>query len=404
MNHRYKKALITSALVAIVGVQNLSAAQINNCADWNPCCFDYGLNPPPTCPTCCGCTWYGEIDYLYWKPYVENASPCTVVKSDHVALRSQDTNSTSNTSTRNKDFPFDWDSGYRVALGYGFPCDKWGLALTWSHYRTDAFLAENGFAHPNSATKVQFVDDFSMPLIGFVDDAQAGLIDLFTSASLASKWAFQFNQVDLDFFRDFYVGCSLSLKPYIGLRALFINHTIHTHTEYSQPQNIPTSAIPFNSITDDQRLHSNLKSFGLKGGLESFWEVTCGLGVYGNVGASLIYANYENGQKLQQVRVLENNQTRLVDNIEANHCYQSLKMMSDLSIGIQWRQPINCNQNLVFIKAGWEHHMLLQGSQFPTIKTDVSIGSTSFFTAHSSFTRAGDISLYGFVFSFGLSF
>lgn len=401
------RSLIIGGLTALMGMQGAYAAQIDSCADWNPCCFDYGLNPPPTCPTCCGCTWYGQLEYLYWKPFVEHAHPCTLITSDRINVGIPISQaSSSHTTSRNKDFRFDWDSGFRVGLGYGFPCDKWGLALTWTHYRTDAFFSESGFG--SFDTDEGFVKDVKMPIPGFISSDQTGLLIGFQTGSLAAKWNFQFNQVDLDFFRDFYVGCSLSLKPYVGLRALILKNTIDSYAQYQvADQDISNFGFPFNQSTFSQRLRSDLKSFGLKGGLESFWEVTCGLGVYGNVGASLIYANYETENKTQiSGTTIDNGGLKVTGDVETPYWFQTLKMMSDLSIGIQWRQAINCNQNLVVIKAGWEHHMLLQGSQFQTITADrfTAVGGANAFSVQRAVANSGDISLYGFVFSVGFSF
>lgn len=389
-NVHFTRPLLIGGLTALLGIQGLTAAQINNCADWNPCCFDYGLNPPPTCPTCCGCTWYGEIDYLYWKPFVENAQPCLLYNVDKIP-GNPNAAYTINPVSRPKDFHYDWDSGFRVALGYGFPCDKWGLALSWSHFRTDAKFAENG-----STTSHQdgSFTDVKVPLPGFFNGPLSSILQLLGHSSLSSKWEFQFNQIDLDFFRDFYVGCSLSIKPYVGLRALIVNNTIKTISEYDD------AAPTILQANIAQNLRSNFKAFGLKGGLESFWEVMCGLGVYGNVGASIIYANYDTSNKTY-ISQLTLSSERLHQNIETPYKFQTLKMMSDLAIGVQWREPINCNQNLFVIKAGWEHHMILQGSQFQTILTGQSAGSIA---PPSPYVFAGDISLYGFVFSIGLSF
>ncbi len=390
------KSLILCGLTTVAAMaSDLSAEQIENCCDWNPCCFDYGLNPPPTCPTACGCTWFGEIEYLYWKPHVENAHAAEVITADYIDF-SPSVNTRTISKSEMKDFNYEWDSGFRVGLGIGLPCDKWGISLKWSHYNTDSTFSSKGFS---TSQQQDILVDVKMPFPSFIN-SQAFVIlgSALQMGSVDSHWDFQFNQVDLDLFRNYYVGCSLSIKPYVGLRALFLKNTVDSFALYEGLTNTQDPD-QFTKISADQHLRSDFKSVGLRAGAESFYELMCGLGVYGNIGASILYSCYELEHKAL-VTFVEDGGSTLTNNHESPYCFETLRLMTDLSLGIEWRETINCNQSMVFVKAGWEHHLIVEGSQFQTLNSALS---TSLFPPTSSIND-GDISLYGFVFSVGISF
>ena len=238
---------------------------------------------------------------------------------------------TSHFDTEHKDYNFNWDSGFRIGLGYGFPCDTWGLALVWTHYRTDAFFSDSGFSSVGELGSAEIIDGIQMPVPNFISGLlTAGLIS-FQNGFLETKWDFQFNQVDLDFFRNFYVGRALSLKPYVGLRALYLKNRINSHADYEgKYPAVATVFFPATSIVIDQCLVSDFKSFGLKGGLETYWEVMCGLGIYGNVGLSLLYAHYETNQKLDYIPNDTTNPTsgKQIINARTPYNYNCLKLVT----------------------------------------------------------------------------
>ena len=389
--------------MATLGLSAAHAQEISDCSQWNPCCFEYGLNPPPVCPTCCGCTWYGDLEYLYWKPFVNNAQAADIFIADNIPINVPMT-ANSHFTTLSQDFKYDWDSGFRVGLGYGFPCDKWGLSLTWTHYRTDAYYEANGFGSYTAFSGKELAENVNIPIPGFLGSNYTGVLIGADTGIVTSKWDFQLNQLDLDFFRDFYVGCSLSIKPYVGLRALILKQGINSISQYTFPGNENYEGY-ITSASISQILRSDFKSFGLKAGLESYWEVVCGLGVYGNLGTSILYTHYKTDHQLQWRIVSDDLSFNTRVSSELPYDFNTLKMTGDLSIGIEWRKPINCNQNLIIVKGGWEHHIILNGSELRRSERDnLILEDTVIPAATRGVSTNGNISLYGFAFSVALAF
>lgn len=378
---------------------------LDPCFEWNPCSLPYGLNPPPVCPNWDCCDWVATLEYLYWKPFVENAHAAQEQQAidyrvDHSSA--QGTFANGYLANRPKDYKFNWDSGFRVGLGYNFPCDKWGMIFVWTHYRTAIDSRLNGSASIDESGSTDLLNA-KIPAPYFIMGDYLEPFFYCRTAEIGSKWTFQFNQVDLDFFRDFYVGCALSLRPYAGLRSIFLAQKINVSGRYNVH---PNADLIYKTLDIEQRLLSEFKGFGIKGGLKSNWEFFCGLSLYGDVGLSAVYSCFTTMHRSEFIGVANSLQTpKTALTHEIPYDFNELKVFADFALGLEWRRPFNCNQNVFHFRLGWEHHMLFKASHFLSLNNNQLLFENSRPPAGTRFlTSDGDISLYGFVFAIGVSF
>lgn len=100
---------------------------------------------------------------------------------------------------------FTWRPGFRVGIGYDFPCSNWDVGFAWTslHQKIDS--------HAPSP----FFGEAPLTVIGFVND-DVGPPDI-----AKSRWRFQLNTVDL-FFGRYCNVCCFKVHPYIGLKAASI--------------------------------------------------------------------------------------------------------------------------------------------------------------------------------------
>lgn len=378
---------------------------LDPCFDWNPCSFPYGLNPPPISPSWDCCDWVATLEYLYWKPFVENAHAAQVQEAIDYHFDEPGNNGTfadGFLSNRPKDYKFDWDSGFRVGLGYNFPCDKWGVIFVWTHYLTDVDARLNGSSDVRSSGNTYTVNaDVPAPYFMMGDFLRPFLYS--NTAQINSTWTFQLNQIDLDFFRDFYVGCALSLRPYAGLRSIFLQQKINVAADYAIN---PGANFAYKSIDIDQRLFSEFKGFGIKGGLKSNWEFFCGLSLYGDVGLSAIYSCFKTMHRTDIIGItVAPAPPKTALTLELPYDFNELKVFADFALGLEWMRPFNCNRNIFHFRLGWEHHMLFKASHFLSLANDQLLFDNDQPPTGARFlTSDGDISLYGFVFAAGISF
>lgn len=365
-----------------------------NISGWEPCALPYSVNPPIVCPSSGCCSWIASLDFLYWRPYVENNAAAQIFTLNNFKSNNDTFHGTTTIVNDCKDFHYDWDSGFRINAGYGFPCDRWSINIAWTHYRTDADFSATGFVKPIIHT------DEVEGTVPFPSNMTVSNTYLrgFKGSLLEATWNFQFNQVDLDIAREFYVGCSLSIKPYLGLRTLLVKN--HRTVSAVYDQRLFGSVIgTMDNIGLHTRFNPDFKAVGLKAGLDSYYEIMCGLGIYGDINTALLFSEYQVTNTVKQVLTITVLDRRITDDA-VSHRYHALRFMTDLSIGLEWRETINACQSLLFFKAGWEHHLIVGGSRYEILSSIETAHNSAYVNAYGN----GDISLYGFVVSIGYIF
>ena len=183
-----RRRFMNTAYKALLGTLRLLFSTADDC--YYSDCYD---NWDPTALSCikshrqirlfgmCA-DWVATIEYLYWKPFVENAHAAQLLVAENYTL--SETNVTGKLTNMPVDPHFNWKSGFRLGIGYNFPCDKWGVAFIWTHYMTmvDTFLNGNAtVTNPVSGTYVvngenpapyfitgDYLRPFSIPLSAFL--------------------------------------------------------------------------------------------------------------------------------------------------------------------------------------------------------------------------------------------
>jgi len=369
-----KKTLIAS-VVALSSLTTLQAYDDGCCGG---SCYNYGVNPP-TIFDPCGIT--GSISYLYWKPYQDNgafANIITPVDGDIDNLQS-DTIYNADVQTRLKDPDYQWDSGFQVSVGYLLPCDRWGISLEWTHYETDV------------STQATVSPGYILSPFVYAVGYPTEIGETFQRGEAHSEWKLQFNQLDINFSREFYVGKCMTITPFVGLRALWIRNTNRIVTEANSIQGLDT----FND-TLTSNLESDFKSLGLNGGLQSFYEIGCGIGVYGDFGASLVYGCYDAFHRITAIREDVGSDIDVGSNF-LSYDRNVLRATLDLSLGLKWMTDFNCNKGQVYVQLGWDHHLYFnQNSFLSLIQTEDQLGLAQ--------ERNSNLYLYGLKFEIGAAF
>lgn len=149
-----------------------------------------------------------------------------------------------------KSVSFGWDPGFRVGIGYNMDYDGWDTQLTYTWFRTRAF-------------------DAIQPGPGIIKPAFWGFTTALTESFISGQlhWNINFNILDWDLGRAFWIGKDLSIRPLIGLKGGLIDQTI-----YSNWQN-PTISFPLlgTTLTATENLKQNFRGLGPKGGIGSKW-------------------------------------------------------------------------------------------------------------------------------------
>lgn len=178
---------------------------------------------------------------------------------------------------------FQYEPGFKVGLGLNLDHDKWDISLqyTWfrSHVHTKTSLDPGGnkILYPS-----WIVPDV---LIAFYDGEES--------------WTLNMDLADLDLARHYFVGTSLSFRPFFGARAAWIAQKILVN--YLNVTN--PNYLPRNQVIVKQTSRS--WAVGPRAGLETNWAIGKGVKLYGNGAFDLLFTQYPKLQ-LSQVGIPAN--------------------------------------------------------------------------------------------------
>lgn len=235
---------------------------------------------------------------------------------------------------------FEWDVGFRIALGYLIPHDHWDVQLSWTHLNTDAHSNHKGVLFPTwSINAPELVNEVKL------------------------HWRLHLGIVDLDLAKELRVGQCFLIKPLIGIRTAVIRQKEYIY--YWEPGENRVS------------MKDKFWGMGLKGGINFIWLLTHGFGFTLDTAFSQVFGEFH----LHQAE-------RIPDKVlNVHNRYHQSTSIIDLAAGLFW------SYTHYTLKAAWENHLYMAQNQLLHFT-----GNRKFFA------NQGDISLQGATLSFQYAF
>ncbi len=342
----------------------------NECYDLS--CFDYAINAPVSAPSDCG-KFFWNADYLLLKPQLSHLiTGISYVQGPFID------NDPSLIEIKEKRFTPSFESGFRVGFGYGLPYDQFAGEVLWTWLQSDLTSSDSspGF-YPQGQSR--FGTYFEPGLDNF-----SAIADLERAQESKSRWKMRFNQVDMLLFREYVVGCSLALKPSFGVQLLFVEQRYNAKSFEPKGSSIPLF---------EGRWKSHCQGIGISCGLESFFDLGCCLGLFGQMrlGLLLSHAKTSHNVSLPEVDDLH------LENLVVNDAIGGVLANFEAAAGIEWRCPINCAMHFLFLRLAFEEHLILDQNLFSKLELDER------YLPRVSYTR-GDLSLFGLSLRLGVKF
>ncbi len=223
-------------------------------------------------------------------------------------------------------FPsFDWEFGYRLAIGYLFAHQKWDVSFNWTHYHA---FSHQQRGDPENA----FIGMFPIWSIG--SDIISG--DHVSFGKM--HWKLHLDLLDLKFTRDFTFNRFI-LKPFASLTAGWVN----------QAFDIEYAGGIFLSDFDRVKMKNNYWGMGPTVGVDPRFYLGAGWSLYANAAISMLLGSFHVHQQ----------ETYLFAKRFDRHAFPfHLAWISDLGIGILWKTLFSHERFALSFKLGWEYLVL----------------------------------------------
>ena len=217
-----------------------------------------------------------------------------------------------------KTVKFDFQSGFRVGLGVHLPSDHWDIYVNYTRFNPDGSERAHGSFYPL----------FLFQGAGVQGPAVAGG---------HAHWDIEFQNVDVEIGRAFYIAKTLVFRPFFGLKGAWIDQDARMRYE--------GGFIPAGQ-TFRTHFENDFKGAGPLLGIESNWLIGAGFSLFGNIAASLVIGHFDMTQEQYQL-----DEAKVVDlNSDFNLVSPALQMAA----GLVWDRNFNKERWHVGLCAGFE--------------------------------------------------
>lgn len=220
------------------------------------------------------------------------------------------------TDAVSKKLNIDWQSGFRVGLGVHLPYDGWDIFVNYTDFRPDESSHASGSVFPLLVYQGQFP-------VSNVTDAHG-------------HWKIDFQTLDVEVGRAYYIGKSLILRPNIGIRGAWIDQ--HAHFTY-KGGDIPSGQEY--SVSDK----NDFKGAGIRAGINSNWYFGAGISFNCDLFASLVAGHFDLSQDQKQLDV---------EVIDLDTDLNQISPNAQLFLGLSWDRNFYHNKCHFGLTVGFE--------------------------------------------------
>lgn len=241
----------------------------------------------------------------------------------------------------------DWIWGFRVAMGYNMSHDAWDVVGTYTRFNFE------------NTTRV--------------NAPSTGELNSYTSVNPLSKasneWSVDFNQLDVEMGRQFFVSKYLRVRPKFGFRNVFLDN--------DQELNMIATTGALEEIDNEEHFWG----MGVLAGIDTVWGLAQGFSLYGNFGLAGLLGHFTPKQTIET--------SATSAHLDKSSHMQNTKAVMDLALGLRWDRNFSDDRFHIGFNFGFEQHVFFNMNRN-------WFGDTSF--ENFAGTSGRDFTMSGFAF------
>ncbi|NGX50921.1 MAG: hypothetical protein K1060chlam2_00773 [Chlamydiae bacterium] len=327
----------------------------------------YGANTASARAEVDGRGWYFKADLLYWHAKVGGTE---------YAYTDQDPVATLPISGRTKDIDFGWDWGFRVGLGYNFDHDGWDMNVQYTYFDSNG----SDSTRPGSNSSV-------VPLRGSsrITSNLSGNPEFTYCEGAKSQYDFDYQAIDLELGRAYFISGKLSFRPHWGLKSAWIDQSQLVRYTGGSPFD---NRLGLEGNTVSVKDSCDFWGLGPRVGVDSKWHLGNGFSIFGNVAGALLYGLFDVDHK-------ENFSNDLDATIKLHANRHAFSPTVQMRLGLRYDRYIRDNKQHIGIGLGFEANYWWRQNQM--LKID-----DSFVLKYERYSE--DVSMHGITLDFKWDF
>ncbi|MBF5059836.1 Lpg1974 family pore-forming outer membrane protein [Candidatus Neptunochlamydia vexilliferae] len=241
-----------------------------------------------------------------------------------------------------------WDPGFKAGLGWSFCHGCWDMLLqyTWFYTNVDDSKKSESMV---PGFQIFTPEDIPLSILPF----QKG----------SAHFDLHYQVGDLELGRNYYVSKTLKLRPFVGAKG----------TWQKQDYNVFLDTIPIttNFFHFKTRIDHSLYGIGIRGGLNTSWQFSKNVSLYGNMALSGLWVHYNTNRKDTFTQIANGEQVGTsitTTNIEAR--LRLIKPVLEFAMGLRAETYYGCGRYHVLVQAGWESQIWLNQTLYISLNNN----------------------------------
>lgn len=268
---------------------------------------------------------------------------------------------------------FQWDPGFRLALGARSCADHWECKGQWTYFST-------------SASQQTTVPDGDGLLNNGVWNDAAGIVQAATTTVTSANWWLHYNLLDAGYSRSFFLGKNLSSDLAFGALGLWIDQKLSIHAPFSEPRSTSYAALP-DYANLEPLFTSRYRAGGVFLRAKPQWNFLRYWSVLGGANAYIVYGTYKISQQWFVTQLNGND-------LSISKTLPRTRVGLQGSLGLQWQTATDHDR--------WHMSVCMQYEGLIWFKQNLWSQVDTMFA--QNYERRGDLEMQGFSLSTRLDF
>lgn len=176
-----------------------------------------------------------------------------------------------------EDLDFEWNPGFKVGVGYICPTDNWDMSASWTYLHSNAHDSSST-NDPTLQAEALRPNWFPIILGSIADKASA-------------HWRLNYNIVDLEMGRNFFLGKRLSVRPHAGVKGIWIDQKYHVNY-HGGFQYVDGTGFHTQFKDTSLKAKNDFKAVGMTLGADSEWSLSRQWSLLANISGTLAYGRF----------------------------------------------------------------------------------------------------------------
>jgi len=248
--------------------------------------------------------------------------------------------STKKGTAQNPNFGF--KPGLKFGIGTHFNHDGWDLLADWT------YLYGN---YRQNTTKVTAGSGRGMTSVQSIvrTNGTTSTLDL---SSAISRWKQEFNVIDLELGRDFFLSRYLTMRPHMGFKTAWIHETSqNTLTPVPGTEDVAPNLLNVATLSNSEHMWG----IGIRTGFDTGWHITKNWMFYGDLAFTNLWGKFTNTTK-------EVNSDSILGQVTTQNYTEHLSTVIpviEAGLGISYINWFAKNNYRFELRLGWEEQIWL---------------------------------------------